>query len=218
MTIDSKQIATLLKNKAYLADSLKELEPYVEQQIKAKTYDLDANLAVLKLYQFFPELVNMDILKKILLKSLCALPASDFNLCMYLIPEKTQQDEKVAQIAALAELLETANFPEFWKVVKTCRDVVDVVSDFDEHIRTFAAGIVQGTYQRIPTALFCEILNVDEKGVTALAKKPENKWTVDKELVTFPLSEDNQAKPKKTQQPMEFGRVTKVLQNITVAR
>ena len=48
--------AALLEEKRYDAAILPQLEEYVHAQCKGGTYDLDCNLAVLKLYQFHPEL------------------------------------------------------------------------------------------------------------------------------------------------------------------
>lgn len=56
-------------------------------QSKENTYDLEANLAVLKLYQFNPEKFNADITCQILLKALTNFPHTDFTLCKCLLLE-----------------------------------------------------------------------------------------------------------------------------------
>lgn len=60
----------------------------MEQQSKENLYDLEANLAVLKLYQFNPNSFNVDITCQILLKALTNLPHTDFILCKCLLYEK----------------------------------------------------------------------------------------------------------------------------------
>lgn len=72
----------------YNPDNLTTLEKYVEIQSRENAYDLEANLAVLKLYQLNPHRFNMDIACQILLKALTNLPHTDFVLCKCLLSEK----------------------------------------------------------------------------------------------------------------------------------
>jgi len=72
----------------YNPDNLTTLEKYVEIQSRENAYDLEANLAVLKLYQLNPPRFNMDITCQILLKALTNLPHTDFVLCKCLLSEK----------------------------------------------------------------------------------------------------------------------------------
>lgn len=60
----------------------------MEIQSRENAYDLEANLAVLKLYQLNPHRFNMDIACQILLKALTNLPHTDFVLCKCLLSEK----------------------------------------------------------------------------------------------------------------------------------
>ena len=39
------------------------LEEYVSQQVRDGSYDLDANMALLKLYQFYPDRVRHEVNK-----------------------------------------------------------------------------------------------------------------------------------------------------------
>ena len=61
------------------------MERYVELQVNENVYDLEANLAVLTLYQFNPDQYKDDITAYILLKALTNLPHTDFVLCKCLI-------------------------------------------------------------------------------------------------------------------------------------
>lgn len=81
-------VATILKSiERYNPANLQTLERYVEMQSRENTYDLEANLAVLKLYQFNPEKFNADITCQILLKALTNFPHTDFTLCKCLLLE-----------------------------------------------------------------------------------------------------------------------------------
>ncbi|KAG5546957.1 hypothetical protein RHGRI_012852 [Rhododendron griersonianum] len=57
-------------------------------QVSSQTYSLDANLCLLRLYQFEPERLSTQIVARILVKALMAMPAPDFSLCLFLIPER----------------------------------------------------------------------------------------------------------------------------------
>ena len=59
----------------------------MEIQSRENAYDLEANLAVLKLYQFNPHNYNTDIVAQILLKALTNYPHTDFILCKCLLSE-----------------------------------------------------------------------------------------------------------------------------------
>ena len=69
----------------YNPDNIPVLEEYVQKQIEENKYNLDANLALLKLYQFNPNHFQTLVTAHILLKALTNLPHSDFLLCKCLI-------------------------------------------------------------------------------------------------------------------------------------
>ena len=86
--LDASSGAELLaSDKRYDPAILPQLEAYVDAQCANRTYDLDCNLATLKLYQFHPEKSNPTVIAKILVKALMNLPNSDYLLCTYLVPE-----------------------------------------------------------------------------------------------------------------------------------
>lgn len=82
----------------YNPDNLTTLEKYVEIQSRENAYDLEANLAVLKLYQLNPHRMNIDITCQILLKALTNLPHTDFVLCKCLLSEKIVSLIKASRI------------------------------------------------------------------------------------------------------------------------
>jgi len=71
----------------YNPDNLMTLERYVDVQSRDNEYDLEANLAVLKLYQLNPHMYKKDVVCQILLKALTNLPYPDFILCRCLLTE-----------------------------------------------------------------------------------------------------------------------------------
>lgn len=86
------QVAQMLKGiDRYNPENLIQLEQYVQLQASENVYDLEANLAVLKLYQFNPLKFKNEVVVAVLLKALTNLPHTDFVLCKCLIDQ-----EKVA--------------------------------------------------------------------------------------------------------------------------
>lgn len=71
----------------YNPDNLQKLERYVEMQAQENIYDLEANLSVLRLYQFGPNFYRSNIVNLILLKAMTNLPHTDFLLCKCLLTQ-----------------------------------------------------------------------------------------------------------------------------------
>lgn len=67
--------------------NLATLKQYVERQAKETAYDLEANLAILKLCQFNPAFFQTTVTAQILLKALTNLPHTDFTLCKCMIDQ-----------------------------------------------------------------------------------------------------------------------------------
>ena len=90
------EIKTMLQGiERYNPENIKTLEHYVELQAREKGYDLEANLALLKLYQFNPTFGNLKVVVQILLKSLTNLPHTDFVLCKCLLSQELLEDAQV---------------------------------------------------------------------------------------------------------------------------
>ena len=90
------------------------MEKWVIMQSAENLYDLEANLAVLKLYQFNPNTTKKTIVERILLKALTSLPNTDFVLCKCLIDSILFEDPNIKTIVDFHNLLETCKFELFW--------------------------------------------------------------------------------------------------------
>lgn len=71
----------------YNPNNLTSLETYVDVQAKENAYDLEANLVVLKQYQFNQN-HDIKVISQILLKALTNFPHTDFILCKCLLNEQ----------------------------------------------------------------------------------------------------------------------------------
>ncbi|OAD59440.1 Eukaryotic translation initiation factor 3 subunit K [Eufriesea mexicana] len=152
-------VAGMLKGiERYNPDHLATLEKYVEIQSRENAYDLEANLAVLKLYQLNPHRFNMDITCQILLKALTNLPHTDFVLCKCLLSERIMQESPINQIMYLADILEQCNFQHFWDRVLSMSDLCDRIVGFQDSIRKFVCHVVGITFQTIDKNLLAQLL------------------------------------------------------------
>lgn len=73
-------------------EKLATLECSVEMQVKENAYDLEANPAVLKLYQSNPAFFQTTITAQIQLKALTNLPHTNFMLCKCMIGQAHQEE------------------------------------------------------------------------------------------------------------------------------
>eukprot|EP00163_Fabomonas_tropica_P027590 TRINITY_DN535_c0_g1_i2.p1 TRINITY_DN535_c0_g1~~TRINITY_DN535_c0_g1_i2.p1 ORF type:complete len:101 (-),score=7.73 TRINITY_DN535_c0_g1_i2:347-649(-) len=86
--MSTPDIASLIEVNRYNPNVLPQLEAHVASQIENNSYDIEANLCVLKLYQFYPEKANLSVIARILVKALMQLPETGFQMSLCLIPEK----------------------------------------------------------------------------------------------------------------------------------
>ncbi|KAJ7297206.1 hypothetical protein O6H91_Y073200 [Diphasiastrum complanatum] len=200
-TITMEQLVAL---NPYNPDILPELESYVHEQVISQMYSLDANLCLLRLYQFEPGRLNIHVVSRILVKALMALPASDFNLCMFLIPERLQLEEPFLTLATLAHFLETARFREFWDEAARNRDILEVVPGFEQAIQGYAIHVLSLTYQRLPRHVLAEAINVEGLSLDKYLdhQVKSNGWSLERVhggqvLVVLPPNEHNHPVLKK---------------------
>eukprot|EP01098_Paradermamoeba_levis_P011027 TRINITY_DN4675_c0_g1_i2.p1 TRINITY_DN4675_c0_g1~~TRINITY_DN4675_c0_g1_i2.p1 ORF type:complete len:214 (+),score=75.17 TRINITY_DN4675_c0_g1_i2:117-758(+) len=210
--MDQKGIAQLLEKSRYNVEALPELEAYLQKQLDEQSYFLEANLAILKLYQFNPDKVKPQVIAKILLKSLMHLPNSDYMFALCLISEKLHSSETIAPVIALAQHLEACRFKEFWSDALKQKELLNSVSGFRTAVRNFIISVLNMSYQRIKEEYLIEQLNLDPSEVDDLINK--NGWkrgADDKQSIVFPLTDENQAKSKKISETIHFDQLSKLL-------
>lgn len=134
------------------------LENHVRDQAKNNKYDLEANLAVLKLYQFNPHMSNLEITYLILLKALTSFPHTDFTLCKCLLLPAQMNDDTVNEIISLADILEKCDFELFWSKLLSTPDLVVNVNGFFDSIRKYVCHVVGITFQTIASDYLVRLL------------------------------------------------------------
>ncbi|XP_015185770.1 PREDICTED: eukaryotic translation initiation factor 3 subunit K [Polistes dominula] len=200
-------VAGMLKGiERYNPDNLTTLEKYVEIQSRENVYDLEPNLAVLKLYQLNPNRFNMDITCQILLKALTNLPHTDFVLCKCLLNESIMQEKPINQIMYLGDILEQCDFEQFWDQVLLMSDLCDRIVGFQDSIRKFVCHVVGITFQTIDKELLVQLLGgVDDNTLKHWVKKYG--WKDESKSIIFIANQDENIKTKNITEKIDFENV-----------
>ncbi len=123
-------------------------------------------------------------------------------------------EEPIQTLTTLSNLLESAQFGEFWQEAKTYKEMLDKIPGFDDAIRNckytevfyiyfiVVSGVVASTYKTIAKDFFSEVLNL--KG-TELDQYVNSKgWKQTTDAVTFPNTEESSSKAKKNAENIKF--------------
>ncbi|KAK0081210.1 hypothetical protein PV325_012558 [Microctonus aethiopoides] len=202
-----QNVAGMLKGiERYNPENLSTLEKYVQIQSRENAYDLEANLAVLKLYQLNPKTFKVDITCQILLKALTNLPHTDFVLCKCLLSEKIMAEESIAQIMYLGDILEQCDFQHFWDRMIPMSEICDRIVGFQDSIRKFVCHVVGITFQTIDKTLLAQLLgSIDESTLKHWVKKYG--WQEQGKNVIFIANQDENIKTKNITEKIDFENV-----------
>nr|XP_045010469.1 eukaryotic translation initiation factor 3 subunit K isoform X1 [Jaculus jaculus] len=220
----------------YNPENLATLERYVETQAKENAYDLEANLAVLKLYQFNPAFFQTTVTAQILLKALTNLPHTDFTLCKCMIDQAHQEERPIRQILYLGDLLETCHFQAFWQALDENMDLLEGITGFEDSVRKFICHVVGITYQHIDRWLLAEMLGdltgslvLRNQSTSAALPIPPHTlpmsptdsqlkvwmskygWSADESGQIFICSQEESIKPKNIVEKIDFDSVSSIM-------
>ncbi|CAK9328152.1 unnamed protein product [Citrullus colocynthis] len=197
-------VEQLLAVNPYNPDILPDLENYVNEQVSSETYSLDANLCLLRLYQFEPERMSTQIVARILVKALMAMPAPDFSLCLFLIPERVQMEDQFKTLIILSHYLETGKFRQFWDEAAKNRHIVEAVPGFEQAIQAYAVHVLSLTYQKVPRSVLAEAINIEGLSLDKFLEHQvaNSGWILEKghgkgQLIVIPPNEFNHPELKK---------------------
>ncbi|KAL1990551.1 hypothetical protein VTN49DRAFT_6390 [Thermomyces lanuginosus] len=207
-------------------------QDYVAQQCEDRTFDCYANLALLKLYQFNPHLLNPETTTNILAKALTVFPSPAFSLSLALLPPWVQPYsdnaadmganadfvESVQKLTRLNSLLESAQYAQFWSAFNSDDLYADLVADvagFEELVRVRIAAEVGKTFREINIDVLAQWLDLT-KSRDALEKfvKDVCGWEVDRAagVVRVPRNPENEARTEVKGEKVGvemFGRVVR---------
>ncbi|KAL4931248.1 CSN8/PSMD8/EIF3K family protein [Aspergillus undulatus] len=208
-------------------------QDYVVQQCEDRTFDCYANLALLKLYQFNPHLLQHETVTNILVKALTVFPSPAFSLCLALLPAYTQPFpsteaeaqsaqqsdfvESVQKLARLSSLLESAQYAQFWSTLNSDDLYADLVADvagFEELIRIRIAVEVGKAFREINAEVLEQWLDVRNRESLEKFVKEVCTWEVEKSgsatVVKVPTNKENEARSEVKSERVGvdmFGRV-----------
>ncbi|RLN72301.1 hypothetical protein BBJ28_00021655 [Nothophytophthora sp. Chile5] len=161
------------------------LEAYLAEQVQNSTVDIDADLALLKLYLVYPSTADADHVAKVLVKGIMAMPSTFFTGATTMLPDSIREDVTYAT----------------------------TVPGFLESVRAFILDAIRRSHSAIATDVFKAKLNVSDKEVADIVAA-EN-WTVAGDVIQISANEDNQMQAKKIQENIEFQDVLKVIHTLS---
>ncbi|OWZ15941.1 hypothetical protein PHMEG_00010328 [Phytophthora megakarya] len=174
------------------------------------TVDIDANLALLKLYQVYPATVNAENVAKVLVKGVMSLPSTFFTGVSTMVPESIREDANVTAVLHTGFMLQSCLFEDFWKENVT---FAEKVPGFLQSVRAYILTAISRSHSAISTGVLKAKLNVSDKEVADIVAA--EKWTVAGDLIHINPNEDNQMQAKKVQENIEFEDVLKVIHTLS---
>jgi len=203
------------------------LEDYLYQQIRSQEYDCLANLAILKLYQFNPDLYNPDVVINILLKALTAAPLPDFSHCLSLFDERppaSKSDDPlpdlIPSLSSLHTLLTQCRFPAFWEMyhseqLESLREnyTIEYVG-FEDAIREVVVRAVKTTFTKISSERLGSYLDLQGSELEAFTE--QHGWTFNSAgFFTIPKNPDNEIESIVVQEHIELKQLTNIISHTT---
>eukprot|EP00112_Aurelia_sp_Birch-Aquarium-sp1_P011773 Seg2476.6 transcript_id=Seg2476.6/GoldUCD/mRNA.D3Y31 product="Eukaryotic translation initiation factor 3 subunit K" protein_id=Seg2476.6/GoldUCD/D3Y31 len=209
-----ESVAVFLKGiDRYNPENLATLEQYLQMQAIENTYNLDANLAILKLYQFNPSMFKETVTCQILLKALMNLPNTDFILCKCLISENFHEVTSVSKVVELSSKLEMCEFREFWRELEESKELIGGIKGFEESIKKFIISVLNVTFQLIDKVQLMEMLGnltEDELKKTCL----DQQWQIHGDQV-FISNQEEHIKSKNITEKITFDHMAHIIRSAT---
>ncbi|CAK8563929.1 unnamed protein product [Lathyrus sativus] len=202
----------------YNPDIFPDLENSVNEQVSSQTYSLESNLCLLRLYQFEPEKLSSQIVTRMLVKALMAMPGPDFSLCLFLIPERVQMEDQFKTLIVLSHYLETGRFRQFWDEAAKNRHILDTVPGFEQAIQGYAVHVLSLTYQKVPRTVLAEAINIEGLSLDKFLEHQvaNSGWVIEKsqgrgQLIVLPRNEYNDPILKKnTAESVPLENITRI--------
>lgn len=198
----------------YSPDRLPDLQRHVAAQVANGAYDRDANLALLRLYNFEPELVHVQTVANVLIMALMQLPEADFTMLLHLIPENIQAEPLIGAIISLDRHLEGFRFSQFWSEADRLREILNPVTGFYEAARRYILQSVSSTFQTLPKATLAQSIKSDGTSLDNLIadKIAGDGWNIGEDnVIHFPKRRVQQVQPQAARPSVQFEKLVPVL-------
>jgi len=155
--------------------------------------------------------LNYDVLVPLLVQMLANSQEQAFTIALYMISDSVQQNDKVSPLIALSDLLELAQYSEFWNLLDQHRNLVQNVPKFDESVRNFISQVFIRSYKTVSKDFLMTSLGLNEGEFQEF--KNTRDWTVVDNEIKFPQG----AKPihqKLVHENIDFSQFGQVLQTL----
>jgi len=133
---------------------------YLKFQVEHGFYDSDANLNILKLFQFSPDLItrtSIDTVHLILIKALMQLPTPDYVFCRAQLSQDMLENDITKKIDEVSTMLETCQFVQFWNTIAT-EKMFSEMTGFIDSAKAFICHVVGLTYKNIEASFLQQML------------------------------------------------------------
>lgn len=193
----------------YNEESIAVLEKYVQSQANGPANDIVANLALLKLYQFYPRQAKDELILTVLTKALVRFYSADFTSAMHLLPphllvsEPASDDSLAAQVQRLFKLyglLDSARYGEFWSLFERDESYADAVADvvgFEDDLRLSIARTVKVSCRQVAVPVFRAWVHLSENRFPEWVASVL-KWEIKDDRVLVPVSSETMISSKLT--------------------
>ncbi|CBY09497.1 unnamed protein product [Oikopleura dioica] len=209
---DPKSIHDRLKDmNRYNPENQPILEEYVLQQVREGEYDLDANMALLKLYQFYPNSIRHEIVLYVLLKGMMVLPEPDFVMYKALLSNLNDEDmdQSVRRSLEIHKLLEQCNYPKFWEALQIEHDMIAEFAGFEDAIRNHICGVITHSFQRLSRDLVKEFLGIQKEQDLNLWIERFG-WKAEQNVI-FVTSQEDKVKSKSIVEKVDLSGLVSVM-------
>jgi translation initiation factor 3 subunit K len=168
----SSAIVNLLETAPYEPQTAASLAEYLNWQLAGTSaYDFAANKTLLRNYQLNTSEADGDVAANVLILALMQMPSTDFLALKYLIPAKLASNERIIAIKKCADLLERAQYADFWAEVAASSAAFSPVKTFDEGIKKVIVSNLRESCKSLSVSYFQQYLNLDESAVAAFCGK-----------------------------------------------
>eukprot|EP00542_Grammatophora_oceanica_P019356 CAMPEP_0194033454 /NCGR_PEP_ID=MMETSP0009_2-20130614/6146_1 /TAXON_ID=210454 /ORGANISM="Grammatophora oceanica, Strain CCMP 410" /LENGTH=209 /DNA_ID=CAMNT_0038674153 /DNA_START=72 /DNA_END=701 /DNA_ORIENTATION=+ len=204
MTLTLEDVTKISKENGYDPYVLPKLEEYVEASLAGSTpYCHDCNRAVVKLYNFRPDLAKEEIYTQVLTLAMTAYPSTDLLQITSLVPEAVQSTEPASTVLRCAGLLEAAKFSEFWKAYE---ELPTKPKGSDAQLRAAILGVLALTCREAPLGL----VQAAVPGESNVASHTDIVESVTGDKVIFKATENNTKRNRVFSKGVSFSAVTRL--------
>jgi len=216
---DHENIRDLNLNKPYEASTLSKLESHVETQFNSGNYDFEANKALLKIYQCYPDLLKVNILEKVLVLSMMKFPKNDFLMLSFLINSKSiVNNDKIKCIENSFSLLENGKFIEFWAEYSyPLGKEIFTASKFKEAIQNFIINNLQIAFKTISTKLFLGMMGLSNDELNSYCASSKHIEGTNNDIISFSSNYENQIRSKHFEEILRFDEAQRLVSSIKKA-